>query len=305
MKLNSNQDVVVEQKVQDRIAATQERLKEVEAAKAKQDAELAALQKELEMLRRGKSSLEQTPAKKNSFISRFFPTKPEEREFTPAFAAPGDVTPEIVAPPAPEPTPAPAPVVFPAPAPVGPTPAPVPFVFPTPAPEPSVPAPVVETTPVPEPVVPGVNFPPEPMSQSESKTEEDDRTPLLPTSQSESKTEEDNTPPLLPTSQSESKTEEDDRVPFLPTVSRSLPKISPPSLPKPPVPEPYQFTPSLESPVKALTATVPSKNRKLPPAPPLSTRRRIPGKKGGLSRKKKLRTRRGGKQKNVGRTRSR
>ena len=263
MKLNSNQDVVIEQKVQDRIAATQERLKEVEAAKAKQDAELAALQKELEMLRQGKTTLEQTPAKKNSFMSHFFPTAKPEREFTPAFAAPGDVTTEIV----PEPVvPAPEPVL-PTSEPVVPAPEPV-----VPTPEPVVPAP----EPVPESVVPGVNFPPEPKSQGESKTEETDR------------------------------------VQFAPTVSRSLPKVQPPvtgidftiespGLGSTPTPPPYRLEPSLESPVKALTATVPQANRKLPPTPPLSTRRR---KTAGL-RKKKLRTRRGGKQKNVGRTRSR
>ena len=111
MKVNKNQDVVVEQKVQERIALTEERLKAtqealqaVESAKAKQDAQLAAIQKELEMLRNAKASIEQQPKKKNLFVSRFFPTS--EPTFTPAFAAPGDVTPDI----APEPAPVTEPV---------------------------------------------------------------------------------------------------------------------------------------------------------------------------------------------------
>lgn len=94
MKVNSNQDVVIEQKVQERIAqseerlkATQEALQSIEAVKLKQDQQLAAIEKELTLLRNQKAQFESTPA----------PTP----------------TPEPTPQPTPEPTPEPTPTVPP------------------------------------------------------------------------------------------------------------------------------------------------------------------------------------------------
>jgi hypothetical protein len=84
MKVNKDQDVVIEQKVQERIAQTEERLKHtqealktVEDMKAKQDAELAAIKRELELLQNAKASFEQKPTESvNNPFARFFQKKP-------------------------------------------------------------------------------------------------------------------------------------------------------------------------------------------------------------------------------------
>ena len=111
MKVNSSQDVVIEQKVHERIAQTEERLKQtqealqaVEAIKAKQDAQLAAIQKELEILRSAKANVEQgtKPSMfKNPFTFRTAPVPPAPEPQVP--------------PPPPAPEPAPEPQVPPPP----------------------------------------------------------------------------------------------------------------------------------------------------------------------------------------------
>ncbi len=153
----------------------------------------------------------------------------------------------------------------------------------------------VEPVPVPEPVAPVEpvpvtdSFPPEPVEVGAPEPVLKELPPLEPEEIPEKKRELPEDP-------------EERRAYFTEKLSRV---VAPPPLPKPEVPGEYRFEPSIESPVKALTASVPRSNEKRPPAPPLSTRRR---RRGGLThqlRKKKLRTRRGGKQKNVGRTRGR
>ena len=145
MKVNSNQDVVIEQMVQERIAQTEERLKAtqealeaVEQIKAKQDAQLIAIQKELDLLRSAKDTMEGSKDSKGStgstgpsrfFSSRFFPgsQKPPVPEATP------EPTPEPVPEPIPEATPEPIPEPTPEPSPE-PTPEPVPEPVPEPTP---------------------------------------------------------------------------------------------------------------------------------------------------------------------------
>jgi hypothetical protein len=118
MKVNSNQDLVIEQKVQERIAQTEERLKQtqealqaVEAVKSKQDVQLADIQKELELLRSAKANIErekQPSMFKNPFTSRFSPTAPppeppKEPEPAPAPEPPKEPEPAPEPPKAPEP----------------------------------------------------------------------------------------------------------------------------------------------------------------------------------------------------------
>ena len=337
MKVNKDQDVVIEQKVHERIAQTEERLKQtqealqaVEAIKAKQDAQLADIQRELNMLRSAKANLQQTktkPERRALFTSRFTPVVPEPGMAQPE---PTTVTPdEITVTPQPEPEPVSVPTPVTAPEPVSiPTPvtAPEPVSLPTPvtAPEPvsvpatpdpqSVPAsPEVVPTPVsiPAPDItaePASPAPSQPTSVPEDKTVFEPRQSrsleerLRIAKEQAAKLKEDNVPKGFMSRLESAKGDAlQDVVNFAAT---------------PPV-EPYRYTPTLESPVNALTATVPSRYARRPPAPPAfdATRRNrrpvrappVPSRGGvtRLTRKKKLRTRRGGKQKNVGRTRGR
>ena len=273
-KVNKTQDVVVEEKVQERIALTEQRLKStqealqaVEAAKAKQDVQLAAIRKELEMLHSAKDSTEQ-PKQKNMFLSRFFPSATPQQ--TPVFAGPGDVSPEIVS----EPT-----SVVSEPAPIVSEPAPVV----------SEPAPVVSEPPT-------DTFPSEPVEIT--------------------------SPPLepLPEQKRELPADlEERRALFTQKLSR---KVAPAISLKDRLNEASKQAQQDVVPFANLpssSARVPRASERLPPMPPASTRRRqftkVPtpylnqgeAKRGGSQhmRKKKLRTRRGGKQKNVRRTRSR
>ena len=325
MKVNKNQDVVIEQKVQERIAQTEERLKDtqealeaVEAVKTKQAAQLAAIQKELDILRNAKTTVETRPTvTPTRFTTRFFPTSrtgPIERDFTPVVVAnPDDITPTFIPPPAIVPDVSPPASVSD----VSP-PASVSDV----SPPTSVPAPLLESETVeslprtlPEEPEERVSFTPETMQdrlriikERAAKLKEDNgsdafmsrmddarkgaladvkKFPTLP-STGPTMT---NIPPLPPTR---------------PTIA-TLPKLQSPTT----VPT-YRFTPPTGEPT-TLTASVPITNRQAPPrAPPINTKRQTrrkptrppPLPRGGM-RKKKLRTRRVKKQRNVRRTGSR
>ena len=311
MKLNKNQDIMIEQKVQERIAQTEERLKDtqealqaVEAIKAKQDAQLAAIQKELDMLRSAKTTVETRPTR---FTSRFFPTfgtKPAEPDFTPVVVAnPDDVTPTFI-PDVPPTTSVPevSPPTF---IPDVPPTTSVPEVS-TPA---SVPAPPLESEIV-EPLP--RTLPEETVSFTPETIEERIRI----AKERAAKLKEDSGSDAFMSRMDTARKgalEDVKQFPIFPspvTVPPTGPTIA--TLPKPQIPTivpKYNFTPYVGEP-STLTASVPTRNRQAPPrAPPINTKRQTQRKpvrpppipRGGMrrTRKKKLRTRRGSKQKNV------
>ncbi len=299
-KVNKTQDVVVEEKVQERIALTEQRLKStqealqaVEAAKAKQDAQLAAIRKELELLHSAKDSTEQ-PKQKNMFLSRFFPSATPQQ--TPVFAGPGDVTPEIL-------------------------PEPVEAIIQEPKKKntvvsrffPVVPPRLKPVFSGPKDVMPEIVS--EPASiVSEPPTDTFPSEPVEITSSA--------APPLesLPEQKRELPADlEERRALFTQRVSRKMaPAISLKDRLNEASKQAQQDVVPFAN-LASSSARVPRASERLPPMPPASTRRRqfakVPtpylnqgeAKRGGSQdmRKKKLRTRRGGKQKNVRRTRSR
>ena len=300
MKVNKNQDVVIEQKVQERIAQTEERLKStqealktMESIKAKQDAELIAIQKELEILRKAKDCVEKKPAS-SLFKGVFRKKTPDPIPAPIPDTAPGPVFPESVeeirqaTPVVPEENPlvVPEPVPAPAPAPVVPEPVPEP----APAVAPVVPEPEIAPI-VPEPVP--APFVPEP-----------EIAPIVP---------EPVPAPVVP--------ETEERTTFGPQPSRSLQErlraakekaaqmkrgtISNNVMTR--LEEDLQTDATIFPDMPALAATTARPSERVPPQPPVRATRRnsnkvrappVPPRKGGM-RKKKLRTRRGGKQKHV------
>ena len=303
MKVNKDQDVVIEQKVHERIAQTEERLKQtqealqaVEAIKSKQDAQLADIQRELDTLRAAKSAhaahatLQQrkAPERRSLFASRFTPVVPEPGMSQPPQPEPPTVTTDDITfeEPVPEPVvvpPVPEPVVVP------PAPAPEPVVVP-PAPVPA-PEPVV-VPPVPEPVpAPAVPTEPDTFPEPRSQTAPEERVafePSAPRSLAER---------LRIAQEQAAKLKEDGL-----TTKGFLSRLE--TAKKDAVQEVKDFAESTP-----LTARVPRALQR-PPLPPIRATRRnrnvkelgvpppIPRRKGGQTlRKKKLRTRRGGKQK--------
>jgi hypothetical protein len=287
MKVNKNQDVVIEQKVQERIAQTEERLKStqealktMESIKAKQDAELIAIQKELEILRKAKDCVEKKPAS-SLFKGVFRKKTPDPIPAPIPDTAPGPVFPESVrireATPVviPEPVPVPAPVV------PEPVPEPAPAVAPV-VPEPEI-APIVPE-PVPAPFVP-----------------EPEIAPIVP---------EPVPAPVVP--------EPEERTTFGPQTTRDRLRaakekaaqmkrgtISNNVMTR--LEEDLQTDATIFPDMPALAATTARPSERVPPQPPVRATRRNSNKvrapppppwKGGM-RKKKLRTRRGGKQKHV------
>jgi hypothetical protein len=286
MKVNKNQDIVIEQKVQERIAQTEERLKDtqealqaVEAVKTKQAAQLAAIQKELDMLRSARSTVESVPPPKK-ISSRFFPSfgrKPIERDFTPVVTAnPEDVTPMIT----PEPTLVAAPPLEP------------------------------ETVEAPKRTLPEepeerLSFTPEPIEER-----------LRIAKERAAKMKQDNGSSLFMNRLDDAKNEALQDIKQFPsfTVPPPITETFPETVP-PPITETFPETVPLYS-FTPPTASVPATNRQTPPPiPPVNAKRRTQRKpirpptlpQGGSrrTRKKKLRTRRGSKQRNVGRARGR